>query len=223
MNFIGLLNSLDELLYEVLSWVLFFPITLWRALTRPISTMRYAEAQLALPDDDQCTETLSPPIFLVLALLLSQALSISVDGANPLVASKTGLAALITDNTTLLIVRAIVFGIFPLVFATWTVRTCKKVLTRDSLRPFFYAQCLPAGAFALLLSVGTTLTAHPLRNLGYAGGMLMASGTIYYLVTQTRWFAVQGGRTLLRGFLHAIVAFIVSVLVVIAASLLLVA
>lgn len=32
MDFMKWLNSLDELLYEVMSWLVFFPLTLWRAL-----------------------------------------------------------------------------------------------------------------------------------------------------------------------------------------------
>ena len=43
MDFMKWLNSLDELLYEVMSWVVFFPLTLWQALFRPIRTMEEIE------------------------------------------------------------------------------------------------------------------------------------------------------------------------------------
>ena len=36
MNFLKLIQSLDELLYEIMSWLIFYPVTLWRALTRPL-------------------------------------------------------------------------------------------------------------------------------------------------------------------------------------------
>ncbi len=36
MNFFNLLQSLDELLYEVMSWLVFYPITLWRTLVHPL-------------------------------------------------------------------------------------------------------------------------------------------------------------------------------------------
>ncbi|CAA9383066.1 MAG: hypothetical protein AVDCRST_MAG93-9306, partial [uncultured Chloroflexia bacterium] len=142
--------------------------------------------------------------------------------ANPLVGSNKGLATLITDNTTLLLVRAIVFGIFPLIFATRSLRASGAPLTRKSLRPFFYAQCLPTGAFALLLSVGITLSAHPIPRLGYAGAVLTTGAILYYLVTQTRWFADHPGRSYLRGFGHAVFAFVLSWVAVIAVSAMLV-
>jgi len=39
MGFFTLLKSLDELLYEVMSWLVFYPVTLWRPLARPQAMM----------------------------------------------------------------------------------------------------------------------------------------------------------------------------------------
>ena len=65
------INSLDELLYEVMSWLLFFPLTLWRSIVHPFAMMDYADDQLALPDDQQYGAALSPPLFLAIALLMA--------------------------------------------------------------------------------------------------------------------------------------------------------
>ena len=46
------LNSLDELLFEVMSWLIFFPLTLWRTLAQPLTMMAYADEQFALPEDE---------------------------------------------------------------------------------------------------------------------------------------------------------------------------
>lgn len=46
MYFMKWLSSLDELLYEVISWLVFYPLTLWRTCTRPLGMMDYADAQL---------------------------------------------------------------------------------------------------------------------------------------------------------------------------------
>ncbi len=71
MDFMKWINSLDEFLYEVMSWLLFFPLTLWRAVIRPLQTMETVRAQAALPDEQQYAELLSPPLFLTLGLLLA--------------------------------------------------------------------------------------------------------------------------------------------------------
>ena len=39
MNVLTILRSVEELLYEVMSWLLFYPRTLWTTLTRPLATM----------------------------------------------------------------------------------------------------------------------------------------------------------------------------------------
>ena len=47
------LNSLDEHLFEVVSWLVFLPLTLLRTLVRLMAMMDYADEQLAQPDDEQ--------------------------------------------------------------------------------------------------------------------------------------------------------------------------
>ncbi|MGV1794257.1 MULTISPECIES: hypothetical protein [unclassified Rhizobium] len=36
-------KSLEELLNELVSWLLFYPITMWRSVSRPLNMMRYAD------------------------------------------------------------------------------------------------------------------------------------------------------------------------------------
>jgi hypothetical protein len=36
MEFLKFIRSLEELLYEVMTWLLFYPRTLWRVLRHPI-------------------------------------------------------------------------------------------------------------------------------------------------------------------------------------------
>lgn len=73
MDFLKLIQSLDELLYEIMSWLIFYPVTLWRALTKPLKMMDYSEAELGDPADRQYSDTLSPPLFLLLTIALTHA------------------------------------------------------------------------------------------------------------------------------------------------------
>ena len=41
MNVLTILRSVEELLYEVMSWLLFYPRTLFMTLRHPLRTMRY--------------------------------------------------------------------------------------------------------------------------------------------------------------------------------------
>ena len=67
MNVLTILRSVEELLYEVMAWLLFYPLTLWKTLRRPLQTMAYEQKD---KPDKQDLETLSPPLFLVLSILL---------------------------------------------------------------------------------------------------------------------------------------------------------
>jgi hypothetical protein len=48
MDFLKLIQSLDELLYEIMSWLIFYPVTLWRTLTKPLTMMTYSEVELGI-------------------------------------------------------------------------------------------------------------------------------------------------------------------------------
>jgi hypothetical protein len=203
MNFMQWLNSLDELLYEVVSWLLFFPLTLARVIQRPVIMMEYAQAQLLLPEDKQYLSSLSPPIFLVLSLLLSHAAEMSAMGVNPIIKSNHGLAGLVSDNFSLLLLRVIIFSIFPLVLAAYATRLQPGGLDRDTLRGPFYAQCYITAPVLLLLSLGNIALEGASATLHLAGLAAFAAAAVFYLAVQSAWLAHQLGIPVWRGALHA--------------------
>lgn len=193
------LNSLDELLYEVMSWVLFFPATLWRAAVSPFRLMEEIGAQASLPDDEQYDRVLSPPLFLALALLLAHALATALGQTDAIIANKHGLAAIVDDNTSALVLRVIIFAAFPLFLASRYVRAQQKVLGRRSLRIPFYEQCYPTATCALGLSAGTSLTQLAPEPIQIVGVVLLVVSSLYYVVVEVGWFS----RSLQTGFLRA--------------------
>jgi hypothetical protein len=189
MNFMQLLQSLDDLLYEVMGWLIFFPITLWRTISRPLRMMDYAGSELRDRPERQFEDTLSPPLFLLLALLLSHAIGLAMgEGVNPIVASTTGLAAYIDTDGKLLLLRLVFFSLVPLILAAALLGGLRQRITRERLRVPFYAQCYPAGAFALTLGIGTLLLhgASGLRSA--AGGTICAVALVCYFAVQVMWF-----------------------------------
>jgi hypothetical protein len=203
MNFMQWLSSLDELLYEVMSWIVFFPVTLWRTIRRPIAMMDYADRQLQLPEDAQYAETMSPPLFLALSLLIAHIAELSLGRANAIVTSRKGLAAFIDDDTSLLLMRLILFSIFPLIMAVLLVRRRGIPLDRTTLKLPFYAQCYPAAAFALAIGTGTVMLQFEPVYLRGAGTILTVGAIIFYLIVQTRWFARQTGSGMGRALVTA--------------------
>jgi len=74
--------------------------------------MRYADRELSEDVDGQYDETLSPPQFLLVSLLTSHFIELAVVGQSALVTDKAGLAALVSDDTSLLLLRLAFFSLF---------------------------------------------------------------------------------------------------------------
>ncbi len=85
MIFFHILKSLDELLYELMTWLFFYPVTLWRALRHPLRMMEYARTELRKNPEDQFRETLRPPIFLLVTLVIAHIVELDVVGDSKLI------------------------------------------------------------------------------------------------------------------------------------------
>ncbi|HTU12150.1 MAG TPA: hypothetical protein VMG08_14760 [Allosphingosinicella sp.] len=220
MFLINLLKSLDELVYEVMSWLVFYPVTLWRTMTRPLKIMDYSDKELGDRADRQYEAALSPPLFLLITLFISHGLELSLVGDSPIVRETSGLAGLVNDDGSLLMLRLLTFSIFPLVMAAELIALRRSPLTRDSLRPAFFAQCYVAAPFALAVTTGATLINwRPDSWLAHSGLALFCAALLWYGTLQTRWFVQHLRTTIFRGFLAASLAMVLSVALVAAVLL----
>ncbi len=59
MDLMNLLRSIEALLYELVSWLVFYPVTVWRCLRHPHQMMAYAEKQLSEPTEAQFQDAVS--------------------------------------------------------------------------------------------------------------------------------------------------------------------
>jgi hypothetical protein len=189
MDFMKILKSLEEFLYEVITWLVFYPRTMWLAVRHPWRMMDYADSELLDRASEQYTDTLSPPLFLVITLIISHALELAVIGQSNLVTDTTGLSGLISDDANLVIFRAVAFSIFPLMMALRLLRRQKRKLDRNSLRPPFYSQCYVTAPLALAMGVAGLMVQEPEPRMKVAGAALLLAIMIWYIVLQTGWFA----------------------------------
>ena len=198
------LNSLDELLYEVMSWLIFFPLTLWRATVQPLATMAQIENEADLPEDQQYAAVLSPPLFLALALLVGHGVSTALGETDAIIANQHGLAGLINDAATALVVRVVIFAGFPLFLAARMVRTGGAALNRFTLRRPFYEQCYPAAVFALAVTLGTSLVHVPDPAIRLGGELLVWLSIANFALVEIVWFARKRRSSYLRAFANVL-------------------
>lgn len=217
MNVLTILRSVEELLYEVISWLLFYPRTLVMTLRHPLRTMRYSDGEQRDKPDKQYLETLSPPLFLVLSILLAHGIELAAGfgvEANPTEVSRV----ITSSDQNLLIFRALMFSLHPLVFAwTWLKLSGRKV-DRETLRPPFFAQCYLSGATSILVSMGSMGVRDPALWTTVLGVAVVLAATIWYLIIQRLWLMSVQGMTRGRAWLWAVGLFVATTGLVVAAN-----
>jgi hypothetical protein len=205
MGFSGMLKALDELLYEIMSWLVFYPITLWRIIRHPAKMMDYSDAELDQKQGEQYSDTLNPPVFLLITLLIAQAVELQWIGEDPLVKSNAGLAGLISDDSSLIVFRLAAFSVFPVIMAARLVRLQRIGISRKTLEPAFYAQCYPTAPLALALSLGSALVQIPSKVAFVGAHALQAGAFLWFLAIQTGWFARNLGISRWRALGNALI------------------
>lgn len=204
-----IIKSLELLLYELMVWLVFYPLTLWKSVTSPLKLMQYADSELDDTDEDRYSDALSPPIFLAITLGLMHLVEI----AARLEPTAEGL---LSDDKNLIAFRLVVFAIFPLFLSIQLLRTQGIKLDRSALRRPFYAQCFVAAPFAMLFDTAILLRLAGTQPLLSTCLILLAIS--WYLGVQASWFKQEAEVSLWSGFAKAVIAFIAGVVVLLILS-----
>jgi hypothetical protein len=187
LDFIGIIRSLEELLYEVMGWLIFYPRTLWRILVRPDQTTRYSEEEQDDTSAGRYSDTLSPPLLLMITLVITHALGVSVGVDGPKAAGEIG-EALVGSPRNLLITRALIFATIPLVIAGIALQGRGIPIDRQTLRMPFYSQCFLLTPFALMMQTAMLLPRIAESASAVAAGLALVA-LVWFVWAQTSWFA----------------------------------
>lgn len=219
MDAMKILQSVEELLYEVMSWLLFYPRTLIMTLRHPLKTMRYSDAEQRDKPEKQYLETLSPPLFLVLSILLAHGIEM-VFGFRP-EGGHTALGRLVVGNDqNLLVFRALMFSLSPLLFAWVFLKLSGRKIDRETLRAPFFAQCYLSGATSIVVSLAALGVRDPQLWTTLAALVVLAAATAWYLTIQHMWLMQADGVGRVRAWLWSLGAFSAAGLLVGALNLL---
>lgn len=203
MDAFKIAKGIDELIYDIMIWIIFFPYTLGRILHRPLRMMHYVSSQLERPEDERFANSISPALFLFLAILLGWALA-PID-PNDLTAlgeqahSDTALLRLAKESATnLIIFRLGAYCSFPLIGALIYEWRTPGGINRESFQLPVFQQCYITGPMALAFSVASTQAAFaehsPADTNALAGWMLLAiAGVAWGAYAQFRFFRSIAG------------------------------
>jgi hypothetical protein len=211
MDFMKLLKSLDDFLYEVVGWIIFYPITLVRSILNPVEMLRYSDRELLEPEEEQYTDTFNPPIFLLITLLIAYLLG-------KVIQPQIKVSSFLSKDSDVLLFRGVVFSIFPVLMAVDLLRHQGKRVDRVALRPLFYGQCFIAAPFALAASIAALLFEfHKIPHM-IAGLLVFLVAFCWYVAVEVIWFSSTLNVTRVRATCNVLViVFLANVLVVLAA------
>ena len=154
MGFFTIIRSIEALLYEVMTWLVFYPRTLLSVLLHPNRMIDYSDHEQGDSDEEQYTDTLSPPLFLMLTILIAHGFELAVKPPLAKDAKLGTLESLLeSSEESLLLVRAVMFSLYPLTYAVALIKRQDVALDRKTLRPPFYSQCYLGALFALVMSI----------------------------------------------------------------------
>lgn len=215
-----LLKSFEELLFELLSWLIFFPRTLWRVVWKPLETVRYSNHEQSEAEKERYTDSISPPLFLLLCIGAGHAIALMLKAPQLQTTTDLGQIFVSSEENTVL-ATAFLYALLPL-FAAWRYTAAKGMpLERGHLRPPFYGQCYLAGAYGLVLASTVAMAQSNLTSLRIPGMAGAVVATAWYLSVQTLvfrdslgWPTARAALLAIRAYAEAVFAFIVAALII---------
>ena len=158
MDFLKLLRSFEDLHFEVLTWILYYPRTLWMVIRHPVQMVDYSNHEQTDEVPEQYTDTMSPPLLLLLTLVLTHVAEVNTHQEG-IRAGSAMARAMVASDQNVIALRAFIFGLLPLFCAANYVRLKKLPLERKYLRAPFFGECYAATIFALMVAATTTISA----------------------------------------------------------------
>lgn len=211
MDFMKLLKSLEELLYEVMVMLVFYPKTLWLTFRYPQRMMDYADTELGDVQSEQYSDTLSPPLFLMICLAISHMIEITTLGNN----ATAALPSFLKTTENLLAFRVLVFSVFPLMMALRLLYGLKTPLNRETLRAPFYAQCFVTAPLAMAFGISQSLRHTAIPYVDQAATALTFAALAWYIRQQAHWFKAKLNVSAVRSWTMAALIFATTVILLI--------
>ncbi len=187
MDFMKILKSFEDFIFEAASWLLFYPLTLGRIMLHPLKTMEYSDREQMDDNEHRYDDALSPPLLLMVTILLSNLISAAAHIPPP-DATTAMLKTITATQQNLTLFRTLLFSLIPLIAASSVVRRQGKKLSRQTLRAPFYAQCYLAAFCAAFVAVGDLFLRRPELN-NVIGALIICGGVAWFLGVQSAWFA----------------------------------
>lgn len=205
MDIFKLSKSLDELIFDVMMWAIFFPYTLVRVLIWPGRMIDYVAEELKKDPEteDLFDRGLSPPLFLFLSIVIAWMLAPDMSGVFKANATTALGKAINESSISTLTYRLALFCTFPFAGALIYEWRSPGAISRKSFRLPFFQQAYLCGPLAIVMSVATVVTERfpdindaNISILGYTSLAFLVI-VLWYFWSQTVFFrrTLDSGRS----------------------------
>ena len=152
MDFSEVVKQIEQFIFELLMWVIFYPYTLVRVMFRPIRMLAYVGREIVAEPDLAFGSAIRPPLFLFLCIAIGSIIS-PIGPEQAAILGQTELGQWLTQSwVNLLAFRTLGYSTFALAGALIYDWITPGSITRDTLKLPFYQQCYICGPFALAFS-----------------------------------------------------------------------
>jgi hypothetical protein len=199
MGPLKLLQSVEELIFQIATWLVLLPKTFLRVLTRPRWVPEYIDEELHKDAVERFGSQMSPVLFWVIVGLLPHMLTIDLLGSmsGSRVASEREWIRFLASSWEARLMAISIFAFSgPLAFATAIARDRKETVSRDSLRSPFYAQCYAFAPAYLFVVPAVAITLRyaddiPGGAVGIWNGASWLAAAIWILFCETSILSVE--------------------------------
>jgi len=132
INLVGFIRSVEELVYEIIIWIVLYPKTIFKVLFNPSGMRKYITEEFIKEPEKRFKEYLSPFIFWALSWCIPLLIFVLTYSGNRDELSASTLR--LFSNIEILILNLL----GPVVFTTGIFMVSKENLTKESFRRPFY-------------------------------------------------------------------------------------
>ena len=191
MDIFNLPKLIEQGVYDVMMWILVYPLTVVRMIFRPRQTLAFVRTESAVGRENAFSGAMHPTLFLFITMVLG---SVVAPDDEKQVQQLTGsrLGELIFSSWTNTIgFSMVVFCLVPLTGAVLLDLLTPGPVTRQTMRIPFEQQCYIGAPSTLLLFMSAGWGA----VLGGAGIMILLAATGIWVVAAEYFFFRDGGPT----------------------------
>lgn len=152
MDFLNATRAIEQFAYELMLWVLFYPLTVIKVIINPGRMMDYVATESLKDEKEAYANAMRPALFLLVSLAIG-ALFVPLTPQEVAAISSSRMGNAITESLmALLLFRMVIFTFFPITGAVIYDLFTPGSINRDTLRLPFAQQCYIMAPYALVTS-----------------------------------------------------------------------